>query len=104
LIQNGSYYVARIAKDVIEWKFEKSDARDPSEIVKQNDWYQMEVTSELEALCRKILEQYPEEVKEFKAGRDRRMKHFVGMVMKETKGKAPGPVVTEMFQRLIKDM
>jgi aspartyl-tRNA(Asn)/glutamyl-tRNA(Gln) amidotransferase subunit B len=93
--------VGRIAKDVIELKFEENDKRDPAVIVKEKDWYQMQDMTELEALCKRIIAQCPKEVMEYKEGKDRRMKHFVGMAMKETKGKAPGPVVTEMFHKLI---
>lgn len=90
----------RIAKDIIAFKFE-GDKRKPSEIVNAMGLKQVTEVSDLEKMCREVIAASPNEVEQLKAGRDRVMKHFVGEIMKKTKGKAAGPIVTDIFKKLI---
>jgi aspartyl-tRNA(Asn)/glutamyl-tRNA(Gln) amidotransferase subunit B len=99
LIKKGTIS-GRIAKDIITFKFE-GDKRKPSEIVDAMGLKQVSEVSDLELMCKEIIDASPNEVEQLKAGRDRVMKHFVGEIMKRTKGKAAGPVVTDIFKRLI---
>ncbi len=48
-------------------------------------------------LLKKILEQNPESIKDYKAGKDRALGFLVGQAMKETKGKANPRMLNEMF-------
>lgn len=102
LIQNGTIS-KRIAKDILDMKFE-GETKSPAMIVKEKGLNQVSDENKLEAMCIEVLKNHPKEIEEYKNGRDRRMKHFVGLVMKETKGKASGPMVTEIFERLIKEL
>lgn len=90
----------RIAKDIIAYKFE-GDKRSPSQIVAEKGLVQVTEVSDLELMCKEVIEASPNEVTQLKAGKNRVMGHFVGEIMKRTKGKAAGPVVTEIFNRLI---
>jgi len=92
----------RIAKDILELKF-SGDKRSPLEIVNAMGLVQVTDVSDLENMCKEVIAASPNEVAQLRAGRDRVMKHFVGEIMKKTKGKASGPVVTEIFKRLIVD-
>lgn len=90
----------RIAKDLIAFKF-AGDTRSPSEIVTAKGLVQVSDASDLELMCKEVIAASPNEVAQLKAGKNRVMGHFVGEMMKRTKGKAAGPVVTEIFKRLI---
>lgn len=90
----------RIAKDIIGFKF-AGDKQSPAEIVTAKGLVQVTDTSDLERMCKEVIEASPNEVAQLKAGKSRVMGHFVGEMMKRTKGKAAGPVVTEIFKRLI---
>ena len=56
----------------------------------------------LEALCRELVASHPKEAGEYKAGRERRMKFFVGQVMKQTKGRADPALATALFESALK--
>lgn len=99
LIKQGTIS-GRIAKDIIEYKF-GGDKRRPTEIVKALGLTQVSEVSELEKMCKEVVAASPNEVAQVKAGKERVMKHFVGEIMKRTKGKAAGPIVTELFKKLI---
>ncbi len=43
------------------------------------------------------------QVAEYKKGKSRVMKHFVGHVMKTTRGRANGPIVTQLFEQLLRE-
>ena len=45
----------------------------------------------------KILENNPQSIADFKAGKDRALKFLVGQAMKETKGKANPQMLNTMF-------
>jgi aspartyl-tRNA(Asn)/glutamyl-tRNA(Gln) amidotransferase subunit B len=91
----------RIAKELVEYKFTEGDKRDPAEIVQEKGWYQMTDTTALKKMCEEIVAKSPEIVAEIKAGRTRKVQSLVGQVMKQTGGKAPGPLVTGIFSELI---
>jgi Asp-tRNA(Asn)/Glu-tRNA(Gln) amidotransferase B subunit len=42
-------------------------------------------------------------VNEYKKGKTRVMKHFVGHVMKHTRGRANGPLVTQLLEQLLRE-
>jgi aspartyl-tRNA(Asn)/glutamyl-tRNA(Gln) amidotransferase subunit B len=103
LIKNGTIS-GRIGKDIVQMMFESDPAqtrRSPKELVEKMGLTQVSEVSELEKMCKEVIEASPNEVAQVKAGRERVMKHFVGEIMKRTKGKAAGPVVTEILKRLI---
>lgn len=50
-----------------------------------------------------ILNEYPDKVKQYLAGRDRLMGLFVGELMKRTKGAADPKQAPEIFKRLMQD-
>jgi aspartyl-tRNA(Asn)/glutamyl-tRNA(Gln) amidotransferase subunit B len=52
----------------------------------------------LEALVIKILNAYPEKVKEYKSGKKGLIGFFMGEVMKETKGKADPKKTNQLFR------
>ena len=55
----------------------------------------------LKGMCQAILDGHPREVEEYRAGRTRKMKFFVGEIMTQTKGRANPQQITQMFEKLI---
>jgi len=61
----------------------------------------MSDAGELEAICRRILEQNPKQVAAYKGGKTSLLGFFVGQVMRETKGSANPGLVNELLGRLL---
>ena len=94
LIDNGTISSA-IAKKVLEELFE--NPKDPEEIVKEKGWIQISDEGAIKEVVTKILENNPQSVADYKAGKDRALGFLVGQAMKETKGKANPQMLNKMF-------
>ena len=94
LIENGTISSA-IGKKVLEELFE--EPRDPEEIIKEKGWVQISDEGAIKEIVMKILENNPQSIADFKAGKDRALKFLVGQAMKETKGKANPQMLNTMF-------
>jgi len=55
----------------------------------------------IEQLCSELVEAHPKEADEYRGGRRRRMKFFVGQVMKQTKGQADPQKATALLERIL---
>ncbi|MDP6951430.1 MAG: Asp-tRNA(Asn)/Glu-tRNA(Gln) amidotransferase subunit GatB [Alphaproteobacteria bacterium] len=86
-----------IAKKVFETMFESG--RDAGEIVAAEGLEQVSDSGAIEAEIDKVLEANPDQVADFKAGKEKLMGFFVGQVMKATKGKANPGTVNEILRR-----
>ncbi|ROR34694.1 Asp-tRNA(Asn)/Glu-tRNA(Gln) amidotransferase subunit GatB [Inmirania thermothiophila] len=89
----------KIAKEVFEamWAGEG----DADAVIEARGLRQITDHGELEALCRRVLEDNPEQVARYRAGKTKLMGFFVGQVMKATGGKANPRQVNEILQRLL---
>lgn len=105
-------YLAEIVKFIDEGKisgklgkelFEEviNTKKRPSEIVKEKKMVQISDIDELEKIVKRVIEAYPDEALRFKNGELKLMGFFVGMVMKETKGKANPKVVNELIKKML---
>jgi aspartyl-tRNA(Asn)/glutamyl-tRNA(Gln) amidotransferase subunit B len=79
----------------------KGTHRSPADVVKESGLAQMSDAGELEAVCRRVLEQNPKQVAAYKGGKTSLLGFFVGQVMKETKGSANPALVNELLTRLL---
>ena len=86
---------SRGVKDIIPQIMEFSCS--PREIAEEQGLLQQNDTAALEVIVDKIINDNPEQVAEFKAGKDTLMKFFVGMAMKETKGSGNPQILTQLF-------
>ena len=59
-------------------------------------------TKELEEICKKILKENTQAVKEYLEGNEKSFMFLIGQVMKNTKGKADPKLVNELLKKLIK--
>ena len=90
LIDKGTISSA-IGKKVLEELFE--NPKDPEEIVKEKGWIQISDEGAIKQVVMKILENNPQSISDYKAGKDRALGFLVGQAMKETKGKVGGQAV-----------
>ena len=94
LIEKGTISSA-IGKKVLEELFE--NPKDPEEIVKEKGWIQISDEGAIKEVVMKILENNPQSISDYKAGKDRALGFLVGQAMKETKGKANPQMLNKMF-------
>lgn len=99
LIDKGTIS-SSIAKKVLVELFE--NPRDPEDIIKEKCWIQISDEGAIKDVVLKILEENPQSVADYKAGKDRALGFLVGQAMKQTKGKANPKMLNEMFVEELK--
>ncbi|MBT4335498.1 Asp-tRNA(Asn)/Glu-tRNA(Gln) amidotransferase subunit GatB, partial [bacterium] len=75
---------------------------DPSNILDEKDLSQVGDTKKLNKIIEKIVKNNPDQVKEYKSGKEPLIKFFIGQAMKETKGKADPQVLEDLFKNKLK--
>lgn len=86
------------AKEVFE--LVAQTGADPALIVEQKGLKQIGSTEELERLVRDIITQYPQQVAEYKSGKNERLfGFFVGKVMQLTKGKGNPVIINDLLKK-----
>ena len=71
------------------------------EYVKANNLEAVSDTKELEEICKKVLKDHPQVLKEYLEGNEKSFNFLVGQVMRISKGKASPQIVNEIFKKLI---
>ena len=99
LIENKTIS-GKIAKDVFEKMWSTSDEVDV--IIENEGLQQVTDLTEIELMVTKVIEENPEQLKQYLSGKDRLFGFFVGQVMKESKGKANPSQVNEVLQKKLK--
>ena len=94
LIDKGTISSA-IGKKVVEELFE--NPKNPEDIIKEKGWIQISDEGAIKEVVMKILENNPQSIADYKAGKDRALGFLVGQAMKETKGKANPQMLNKMF-------
>ncbi|HDP33954.1 MAG TPA: Asp-tRNA(Asn)/Glu-tRNA(Gln) amidotransferase subunit GatB [Candidatus Hydrogenedentes bacterium] len=87
----------KIAKEVIAEMYATGLA--PAAIVEKKGLAQISDESEIAAVVRQVLEAGPEQVAQFKAGKDKVFGFFVGRIMKATRGKANPQLVNDILRK-----
>lgn len=88
---------SNIAKSIFPllWKGET----DIDLIIQREGLLQSDDNSELEQIIADTIKQYPNQVAEFKSGKDKLLGFFVGQVMKQTKGKSNPEIISTMIKK-----
>ena len=94
LIHKGTISSA-IAKKVLEELFE--NPKMPSKIIEEKGWVQISDEGAIKEVVMKVLENNPQSIADFKAGKDKALGFLVGQAMKETRGKANPQMLNKMF-------
>lgn len=84
-----------IAKKVLEEMFENQ--KNPEEIINEKGWVQISDEGAIKEIVIKILENNPQSIEDYKAGKQKALGFLVGQAMKETKGKANPQMLNKMF-------
>ena len=74
----------------------------PSKIIEEKGWIQISDESAIKEVVMKILENNPQSIADYKAGRDKALGFLVGQAMKETRGKANPQMLNKMFLEELK--
>jgi aspartyl-tRNA(Asn)/glutamyl-tRNA(Gln) amidotransferase subunit B len=74
----------------------------PAEIIKAKDLAQVSSVGELELAVTQAIADNPKAVADYKAGKEESVKFLIGMVMRNTKGKANPQVVEELLKEKLK--
>ena len=90
----------KLAKAVLEELFE--NPKDPEEIVKEKGLAQISDEGEILKIVQEVLQNNPQSVLDFKAGKDRAIGFLVGQAMKLSKGKANPQILNKFFIEEIK--
>ena len=96
LIDKGTIS-SSIAKKVLVEMFEHP--RDPEDIIDEKGWVQISDENAIKEVVLKILENNPQSIADYKAGKEKALGFLVGQAMKETKGKANPKMLNEMFKK-----
>ncbi len=96
LINDGTIS-GKIAKEV--FNFMLIDNSDPELIVKEKNLIQISDTGEIELIIKKIIDTNPDQVQEYRSGKEKVFGFFVGLVMKQSKGKANPKLVNEILKK-----
>lgn len=95
LIEDGTIS-GKIAKSVFEDMFDSGDS--PKKIVKEKGLIQVSDSNTLVPIIEKIIADNPDSVAEYKNGKDKLFGFFVGLVMKQTSGKASPQMVNDLLK------
>ncbi|NLN93939.1 MAG: Asp-tRNA(Asn)/Glu-tRNA(Gln) amidotransferase subunit GatB [Candidatus Hydrogenedens sp.] len=87
----------KIAKEVLVEMFKTGAA--PAAIVEEKGLGQISDTSALEEAVQAVIEANPQQVADYRAGKDKIFGYFVGQVMKATRGKGNPQLVNEILRR-----
>lgn len=87
---------SKIAKDVFDFMLKEN--KEPEEIIKEHNLVQLNNPDEIVVLIESILKAYPNEVEQYRTGKEKVFGFFVGKVMKESKGKANPQLVNEILK------
>lgn len=99
LVKEGKISVT-IAKSVVFPEvFEKGIS--PSQVIEDKGLSQISDVSFIEDICKKIVDENPDSVSSIKLGKDRVLGFLIGLVMKESKGKANPKLVDEILRKII---
>jgi len=93
---------AKMDPTTIELGEDKIEATDSIEIiVRKAGAEQVSDTSTIEAEARAVLDEHPDEVARYLAGKEQLLQFFVGQLMKRTRGKANPRTATEILKALL---
>ncbi len=99
LIDKGTIS-SSIAKKVLVEMFEHP--RDPEDIIDEKGWVQISDEGAIKDVVLRVLDNNPQSVADYKAGKEKALGFLVGQAMKETRGKANPQMLNQMFKEELK--
>jgi aspartyl-tRNA(Asn)/glutamyl-tRNA(Gln) amidotransferase subunit B len=92
--------VGKIAKEIFDDVAQTGDS--PKSIIEKKGLSQNSNTDDIRAAIQKIIHANPSQHAEFKEGKEKLFGFFVGLTMKETKGKANPGMVNDILKEELK--
>lgn len=68
-------------------------------IIAREGYQQVDDSAALEELITKLIQQFPQQTAEYRAGKEKLLAFFVGQIMKQTKGQANPELVNELLKK-----
>ncbi len=90
---------SKVAKMVLAHMFNTGD--DPSDIVDENNWRQMQDDGQLEKIVQEVISKNPKAVGDYKAGQQNALQFLAGQVMAATRGTANPKLVQEILKKTL---
>ena len=69
----------------------------PSKIIEEKGWVQISDEGAIKEVVLKVLENNPQSIADYKAGKDKALGFLVGQVMKASKGKANPQIINKLI-------
>ena len=98
LIEKGTIS-GKMAKDIIEDMYKTG--KPPQDIIAEKGMVQITDEGELAKTIAAIIEANPNQVAQYRSGKDKLFGFFVGQVMKATGGKANPKLVNDLLQKVL---
>lgn len=73
--------------------------KDIEAIIEREGYQQVDDTAAWEELIIKLIQQYPEQTADYRAGKEKLLAFFVGQIMKQTKGKANPEQINTLLKK-----
>lgn len=77
------------------------DGSSPTQLVKEKGLEQVGSSAELEAIIKEIVDANPQQVADYKSGKDKLFGFFVGLAMAKTKGKGNPKVIQDLLKKYL---
>jgi aspartyl-tRNA(Asn)/glutamyl-tRNA(Gln) amidotransferase subunit B len=100
LIDEGTIS-GKMAKDIVEEMYKTG--KQPKKIIEEKGLVQITDEGELIKTITSIMEANPQQLKDYRGGKEKLFGFFVGQVMKATKGKANPQLVNELLKKCLPD-
>ncbi|MFA7315152.1 MAG: Asp-tRNA(Asn)/Glu-tRNA(Gln) amidotransferase subunit GatB, partial [Candidatus Magasanikbacteria bacterium] len=71
--------------------------KDPTHILEEKGWGQVSDSGQIETLVEDVINNYPDQVAQFRAGKETVIRFLIGMVMKASEGSADPKIVEEVL-------
>ncbi len=99
LVKDGTISI-KIAKEIFPEVYKTGTS--PKKLVEEKGLIQISDESAISSTIDAVIARFPNEVEEFKGGKEKLIGFFVGQVMKETKGKANPKLLNELLLKKLK--
>jgi len=90
---------SKIAKTLLKEMFDKGT--DPSQIIGEKKLSLISDESELETIIKKVLDENPKPVEDYKKGKETALQFLIGQIMAKTKGKANPELLSKILKKLL---
>lgn len=87
------------AKIIFSHLWAKEEAIDL--IIQREKLQQVNDSTQIEAILDQLIQEYPEQTGEYKAGKDKLLQFFIGQVMKQTRGQANPELITSLLNKRV---